>query len=107
MFRDQRQQVFPGIGRTKLLLGRRDGEFIRSAMDGDGLARSSRDLHLRDEGGLLDGNLRILEMVIVQADLADREASWVGCKIRQFSQRFGSGTLRLLRMDACGSEDLW
>ena len=47
-------------------------------MDEDGLARGGGDLHLGDEGGLLDGDVGVVEVVVVEADLADGDAAWVG-----------------------------
>ena len=43
----------------------------------DGLAGGGGDLHLGDEGGLLDGDVGVVEVVVVEADLADGDAAGV------------------------------
>ena len=66
-------------------------------MDRDGLACVRSNLHLRDEGGLLDGNLGILEMVVVEPDLADGEAARIGCEFGELCQASG-----VARCASCG-----
>jgi hypothetical protein len=75
-------------------------------VDGDGLACGSGDLHLRNEGGLLDRDFGVFEVVVVEADLADSEAARIGCEFGQLGERVGRGSVGLLRMNARGGEDL-
>ena len=46
-------------------------------MDENGFASGSGDLHLGDEGGLLDIRQRVVEVVVVEADLADGDTAGV------------------------------
>src|SRR5580698_1058736 len=78
---DEREQVFPGVGGSELCFGGGDRELGCAAVDGDGFARGGGDLHLRDEGSLLDGNFRVFEVIIVETDLAYSDAAWVGCEL--------------------------
>ena len=43
-----------------------------------GLRSGGGDLHLGDEGCLLDGGSGVVEVVVVEADLADGDATGVG-----------------------------
>jgi hypothetical protein len=46
-------------------------------VDEDGLAGGGGDAELGDEGGLLDGDGGVFEVVVVEADLADGDAAFL------------------------------
>ncbi len=82
VFGDEGEEVFPGgfgvaVG-LELLFGGGGGELGGAAVDEDGLAEGGGDLHLGDEGGLLDGGQGVVEVVVVEADLAYGDAAGVG-----------------------------
>ena len=58
-------------------LGGGDGELGGAAVDDDGLAGSGGDPELGDEGGVLGGDVGVVEVVVVEADLADGDAARV------------------------------
>ena len=105
VFGDERQDVLPGIGRAELLLGLQGGQLARAAVDNNRLAKPRRELHLGDEGLLLDGDLGIVEVVVVEADLADGNASFMGGQSGQFFKGFEGRAGGLLRMDSCAGVD--
>ena len=77
---DQFQHVFPGIGCGELFFGFGRGQLRGPAMDQDGLARCCGHLHLGDEGGALHSDWRVLDVVVVEADLANGNDVRVCCK---------------------------
>ena len=105
---DEREQVLPCVGRAELFLGLRGGELAGAAVDHDGLAKLRRQCFIwAMKACLLDRNLGIVEVVVVEADLADRDAAWVGGEAGQLVQGFGGGAGGLLRMDAGAGVDRW
>src|SRR5260370_1346777 len=101
--REKLEEVFGGLCGE---LSGRNATQVGEERAGERGVGGGGNLHLRDEGGLLDGDLGIVEVVVVEADLADGEAAWVGCEFGKFGQSFGSSATRLLRMNAGGGEDL-
>jgi len=75
-------------------------------VDGDGLACGGGDLELGDEGGVLGRYVRVVEVVVVEADFADGDAAWILCEYGEFFEVFGGGLVGFLWMDAGGGEDL-
>ena len=110
MLTQQVEQVVPGgIGVAVLLetrLGVRPCEFAGAHMDRDGLADLGGGGELGDEGGLLDVYIGVAGVVIVETDLADREAERVARKLAQLAEGFGRGAVCFLRMDAGGGVEL-
>jgi len=53
-------------------------------VDEDGLADGGGDGHLRDEGGLLRGDVGVVGVVVVEADLADGDAVFIGGEGSEF-----------------------
>ena len=100
------RQVVLGIGRAVLRFGFGRGEFARAAVDQDRLAHGDSNLHLRNECGLLGSDVRIVEMVVVETNLADGDALGLGHKLREFREGVGSGLVGLLRMDARAGVDV-
>src|SRR5882724_3504718 len=104
---DQGEQVFPRIGRTELLLGLRSSQLTRSAVNQDGFAKFGGQPHLSNKGCLLNPNLRIVEVVVIQTDLTNRDASPVERKAGQPAQGFAGGAGSLLGMNADACVDGW
>jgi hypothetical protein len=50
-------------------------------VDDDGLAGLRGDVHLSAEGQLLGSDVGVVGVVVVEADLADGDASWVGGEV--------------------------
>ena len=74
-------------------------------MDEDRLARGRGYLHLSDEGGAAGWGCGVVDVVVVEADLADGNHPLVCCQPRQLGQRVGVGPVRLLGMDSGAGED--
>ena len=106
---DEGEEVFPGgIGAAEgleFLLGGGGGELGGAAVDEDGFACGGGDGHLGDEGGLLDVWEGVVEMVVVEANLTDGDAAWVGGEGGEPGEGFGGGAGGLLRVDADAGED--
>ena len=78
---EQAEEVFPGgvwIRGAEFLFGGGRGELGGSAVDEDGLAGVGGDAELGEESGLLDVGSWVFDMVVVEADFADGEATRVG-----------------------------
>ena len=99
MFANQRKQILPGVRFAKFLPGLRGGKLARTAVDQDGFAKFGGQAHLGDEGQLLRGNPGVVEVVVVQADLANRDASRIERKAGQPAQGFAGGAGGLLGMN--------
>ena len=106
VFGDEAEQVGPGVGWLVLGFGGWDGQLAGAAVDRDGLACGGGDLELGDEGGVLRGDIGVVEVVVVEADFADGDAAWVGGKFFQFGEVFGGGLVGFLGVDAGGGVDL-
>ena len=102
---DEGEGVGPGVGGAVPLFGLRGGELGGSAVDDDGLAELSGDLHLGEEGLLLDGDVGVFEVVVVEADLAYCDAAGVGGEAGELGEGLGGGVVGLLRVDSGGGED--
>ncbi len=74
-------------------------------MQEDGFAGGGGDPHLGAEGGLLGGDVGVVEVVVVEADLADGDAPWICGEFGQFGEGFGGGLVGLLRVDAGAGPD--
>ena len=94
------KEIVRGIGRAKARLRSRGSEFARAAVQDDRLPGSGGDCHLSSEGRLLHVNDWIVEMVVVQANLAHRNAQRIGHNTGERSEGLRRGLLSLLRMNA-------
>ncbi len=63
------------------------------------------EVHLGDEGGLLDVGVGVLDVVVVEADLADGEREGVGEEAGELFEGLGGGVGGLVGVDAGGGED--
>ena len=107
VFGDQGEKVVLGIGSSVLFFRGRVGEFAGAAVDQDGLACGCGNLHLRDESCLLGGDVGVLEVVVVEANLAKGDALFVADQYLEFCEVFWCGLLRFLWMDAGAGVDVW
>lgn len=102
---DEGEEVFEGVCGAELVLGGWDGELGGAAVDEDGFAEVGGDLHLCDEGRLLEGDGGVVEVVVVEADLADGEAEGVGGEAAEGGEVLGGGLVGLLGVDADAGVD--
>lgn len=105
MLGDEGEEVFPGVGGAEAGLGGWGGELGGPAVEDDGLSGGGGEFELADEGGFLDGGVRVLDVVIVEADLADGEAEGVGEEAGEFFEGRGGGVGGLVGVNAGGRED--
>ncbi len=97
-----------GVGVAVLLefgFGLGGGQLGGAAVDEDGFAGGGGYLHLGCEGLLLDRGEGVIEVVVVEADLADGDAERVGGEVGQFAEGLGGGVGGLLRVDAGAGVD--
>ena len=106
VFGDQGEEVLPSVGVGEALLDFGPGQLRGAAVNGDGFAHAGGDPQLGEEGGFLDFGVGVVEVIVVQADLADGETAWMLGKFFELSQGFWSSPMGFLRMDAGGSEKL-
>jgi len=76
-------------------------------VDDDGLARGGGDVRLGGEGELLCGDVGVLDVVVVEANLADGDAEGVGGKGGDFLESVLGGLRGFRGMDSGGGEDAW
>src|SRR3984893_11585264 len=107
MFADQRKQVLPGVRLAKSLLGLRGSKLARTAVNQDRFAHVGGQPHLGNEGLLLRGNLWVVVVVVVEADLANRDASRIERKAGQPAQGLAAGARGLLGMNPRARVDDW
>src|SRR6266851_7241096 len=100
MFANHCQQVLPRVSLAEFFLGLRSGKLTGTTVDQDRFAKFGGQAHLGNKSLLLNPDLRVVEMVVVQADLANRDASLVERKAGQPVQGFAGGTGGLLGMNA-------
>ncbi len=74
-------------------------------MEDDGFPCCGGELHLGEEGGLLDLGVGVFDVVVVEAHLAGGEAEGVGEKAGEFFESGGGGVGGLAGVDAGGGED--
>ena len=103
----QLQQILPCVGCAELLPGLWRGQLRGAAMDEDRLAGCGGDLHLRDEGSFLHLGHGVVDVVEVEADLADGDASDALAEGGQQGKGFGGGLAGFLGVDAGAGVDLW
>ncbi len=103
---DEVEQIGSGVAVTKAGFDLVAGEFGGAAVDGDGLARAGGDVHLGDEGGLLNLGVGVVEVVVIEADLANGDAAGVAGEGCELGEGVGGGLVRLLRVNAGGREEL-
>ena len=106
MLGDKAQEVFFGVGCAVLFPGGGCGEFTGAAVDQYGLAGDGGKLHLGDEGGLLGGDVGVVDVVVVEADLAEGDAFFLCDQGREFGEVFGRGLVGFLRVDAGAGVDV-
>ncbi len=109
VFGDEIEEVFPGGFRAseglELFFCGGGGEFGGTTVDEDGLAGVCCDGHLGYEGGFLDVGKGVVDVVVVEADLADGDALKVGCEGGEFGEVFRCGAGGFLGVYACAGED--
>ncbi len=86
---EQGEHVFGGVGCAVPGFGGGGGELGGAAMQEDGFAGGGGDLHLGAEGGLLGGDVGVVEVVVVEADLADGDAAWVSGELGRLARASG------------------
>jgi hypothetical protein len=64
-------------------------------------------VHLGDEGLLLDCRLGVVEVVVVEADFADGDATWIGGEGFEFRQGFVGCAGGLLRVNSDAGVEGW
>ena len=110
VFGDEREEVVPaGVGVAvsfEFGFGGGGGEFAGAAVDEDGFAGGGGDLHLGDEGLLLDCGQGIVEVVVVETDFADGDAAGIGGEGGDFGEVFWGGLVGFLGMDAGAGVDV-
>ena len=97
-----------GVGIAVLLelgFGLRGGQLGGAAVDEDGFAGDGSDLHLGDEGGLLDVGVGVVEVVVVEAYLAYGDAERVGGEAGEAFEGLWGGAGGLLGVDADAGVD--
>ena len=97
---EQGEEVVGGVGGAEAGLGLRSCQLTGAAVQDDGLAGGGGDGHLGAEGGLLDVDVRVVEVVVVEADLADGDAERILRQQSQTSKGFGRCLMGFLGVNA-------
>ncbi len=95
-----------GVCRTVFLFRLGSGKLRGSTVDDDGLAEIGGDFHLLDEGMLLDGDLWVIEVIVVQANLADGDAEGLPGEAGELGQGLRVSVMGLLWVDSGAGEEL-
>ena len=75
-------------------------------MDRDRLAGPGGNGHLREKGRLLDSRVRVLDVVVVEADLADGDGARIRRELFEPGDGVGRRLVSLLGVDAGRREEL-
>ena len=98
------EEVDPGVGGAKAGFGGGGGEVGGAAVKDDGFAGGGGELQLGEEGTFLHVWVGVLDVVVVEADLADGDRERVGEETGEFFEGLGGGMGGLVGVDAGGGE---
>lgn len=105
VFREEGNEVLLGIRRAEFGFGLRGGELGGAAVDEDWFPGLCGDVKLGEEGLLLDIGCGVIDVVVVQADLADGDTARIGCERAHAGESVRGGVCRFLGVDADAGED--